>query len=61
MIKKLIKGMKINNKIFYNFSKLLESVFCPKLKKKHFLKNQINFFWLKKYFSLTNFYNDKQT
>jgi hypothetical protein len=46
--------------IFLIFSQLLQSVFRQKLKKNTFLKIKSNFFMTKKYFLLTNFFNDKQ-
>jgi len=45
--------------IFLNFSQLLESVFRKK-KKKTFLKIKLNFSLIRKYFSLINYFNNKQ-
>jgi hypothetical protein len=47
--------------IFLNFSQLPESVFRPKLKENTFLKTKPNFSLTGKFFSLTNFHNNKQT
>jgi hypothetical protein len=46
--------------IFLNFSQLLKSVFRPNFSGKHFSGNQPNFSLTVKYFSLTNFSNNKQ-
>jgi len=46
---------------FLNFSQLPESVFRPNFSGKYFLENQAKFFLTKKYFLLTNFFNEKQT
>jgi hypothetical protein len=45
---------------FLNFSQLLKSVFRQKKKENTFLETKPNFPLTEKYFSLTNFPNDKQ-
>jgi hypothetical protein len=46
---------------FLNFLQLPESVFRPKLKENIFLETKPNFSLTGKCFSLTNFFNGKQT
>jgi hypothetical protein len=62
IIKRLMIKFDIINEqqYIFNFFANFRKLFLSKIKEKHFHENQVSFYLTKKYFSLTNFFNNKQ-